>query len=311
MSVPADGDAEQNQAEITPRLPKITEPGVYDGMPDAVYHGDPVPGGSLSHSGLKSLLDCPARFDDDRRNGRHHVGAFDVGHAAHAQVLGVGLDVVIIEADDYKGKAAQQERRVAYAAGKVPVLTHEWAAVQAMAAKLRTHHTAGRLFVPGRGHAERSLFWFDVEFGFWRRARLDWSMRLPDGRFAIVDYKTTEYASPSNISSALFKFGYYTQDPFYCDGVRAVGLGDDVVCLFVFQERRRPYLVTVAEVHPEDREWGRLQVRRGLDLYARCREANHWPDYADDIITARIPAWSRRTLTDQWRAGLMEVEDTA
>lgn len=307
MSVPADEDVGQSPV-------RITEPCVVDGMPDAVYHGDPVPTGSLSHSGLKTLLDCPQRFDHERRNGRPHKRVFDVGHAAHAQVLGVGLDTVIIDAPNYNTKAAQQARDAAYAAGKVPLLAKEQVDVEGMAAALRRHHTAGELFVPGRGHAERSLFWFDDEFGFWRRARLDWSTRLADGRLAIVDYKSTEYASLSNISSSLFKFGYYTQGPYYSDGARTLGLADDtagIVCLFVFQERRPPYIVTVTEVHPEDWEWGRLQVRHGLDLYARCRDANHWPDYADGIVTTRLPRWATNSLTEQWRAGTLDVPESA
>ncbi|MBO0827768.1 MAG: hypothetical protein J2P24_08300 [Streptosporangiales bacterium] len=41
----------------------ITEPGVYN-LPAAVYHADPVPGGSLSQSGAKKLLppSCPALY---------------------------------------------------------------------------------------------------------------------------------------------------------------------------------------------------------------------------------------------------------
>jgi len=37
----------------------ITEPGVY-ALPADVYHADPVAGGSLSSSGAKKLLACPA-----------------------------------------------------------------------------------------------------------------------------------------------------------------------------------------------------------------------------------------------------------
>ena len=41
----------------------ITEPGVYD-VPFDEYLRDPVPGGSLSTSGARLLLDtCPAIFD--------------------------------------------------------------------------------------------------------------------------------------------------------------------------------------------------------------------------------------------------------
>ena len=53
----------------------VTEPGVY-AMPFDVYLADPVPGGSLSTSGAKTLLNaCPAIFAYERKHeiGRAHV----------------------------------------------------------------------------------------------------------------------------------------------------------------------------------------------------------------------------------------------
>ncbi|MGW9447058.1 hypothetical protein, partial [Bacillus mobilis] len=51
-------------------LSAITRPGVYDGIPEAVYHRDPVPGGSLSSSGARKLLapSCPALFKYDQEH---------------------------------------------------------------------------------------------------------------------------------------------------------------------------------------------------------------------------------------------------
>lgn len=307
---PAAGQAPggKDQTAVT-----VTEPGVIDGMPDDVYHGDPVPGGSLSHSGLKTILDVPARFRHQQLHGRPHKRAYDLGHAVHAEVLGIGAPVQIIEARDYKTKAAQEERDAAYAAGEVPILRREWVQVQGMVEALRVHHTAGRLFVPGRGHAERSVFWYDDEFGIWRRARFDWSLRLPDGRFAMVDYKSVGKGtvSPGSIARKLYDFGYYTQDVYYSDGAEAVELGDDPAFLFVFQETEPPYLVTVAQASVEARQWARLKIRQGLDLYARCRAANHWPDYAPDVIEVGLPRYAEYDLEAQWRAGMLTVEDVA
>ena len=47
----------------------VDEPGVYDGLDEAAYHADPVPGGSLSASGAKLLLppSCPALYADRER----------------------------------------------------------------------------------------------------------------------------------------------------------------------------------------------------------------------------------------------------
>jgi hypothetical protein len=281
------------------RAPWITEPCVVDGMTDEEYHRDPVVGGSLSHSRLKTVRDVPARAEYERVHGRRPKDHFDRGHVAHKMVLGIGPDVVVLPDGDGRTKAVRDAKAEARAAGKVPVKPDEWQAAQDMAAALRDHHTAGKLFVSGRGTAERSVFWFDDEFGIWRRARFDWCMRLADGRFAIVDYKTASgKVSPWALGKRCLDFGYHTQDAYYCDGARALDLADgddEVAFLFVFQEIDAPHLVTVVELDAPSREQGRRDVADGLRRYVECAETGQWPDYAPDgPITVSIPAYGFR-----------------
>lgn len=307
-------EAADSAAEIV-----ITAPGVYDGMTDEVYHGDPVEGESLSHSGMKTLLDAPARLRHELDNGgRPPKAHFDMGHAAHAYVLGVGQRIAVIDAKDWKSPAVRAKRDQAREQGLVPLLEHEDAKARKMAAAVRAHPRVGHLFEPGRGIAERALFWFDETFGFWRRAKLDWTTRLADGRLAIVDYKSREgRVDADGIGKALFEFGYYTQDPYYCDGVRALGLDEEPVFLFVFQEKTEPYLVTVAEQDEEAKAWGRLKVRQGLDRYARCLDTGEWPDYMVDStgaplpigtpLSVSLPRWADFRLTDEYRSGRLDI----
>lgn len=298
----------------------ITAPGVYDGMSDEIYHGDPVEGESLSHSGMKTLLDAPARYRHERDNGgRPPKAHFDFGHAAHAYVLGVGSRIAVIDAENWKSPAVRAKRDQARALGLVPLLVHEDAKARKMAAAVRANPRVGHLFEPGRGVAERALFWFDETFGFWRRAKLDWTTRLADGRLAIVDYKSRDgKVDGDGIGRALWEFGYYTQDPYYRDGVEALGLDEDPVFLFVFQEKTDPFLVTVAEMDAESKAWGRLKVRQGLDTYARCMDTGVWPDYMVDgsgvalppgtPLTVGLPRWADFRLTDEYRSGRLDIE---
>jgi len=293
-----------------PAPPAITQPCVIDGMPEDIYHGDPVrrPARSLSHSGFKTLTErCPARFVYEREHGRPGKREFDVGSGAHTLVLGNGPEFHVINARDYRTKKAQDERDKARAANKTPLLIGEFETVTAMATALRTHHTAGSLFAPGRGHAERSVFWFDYEFGIWRRARFDWCVYLPDGRLAIVDYKSGTTANPAELGRPVFNFGYYTQRVYYEDAARALDLAEDVVFLLVFQEKDPPYLTSVVELDDEAREWGRLKVRAGLELYAECATSDYWPDYTQSlpggIARVSLPRYAGRSLEDEWRAG--------
>jgi hypothetical protein len=296
------------------RPPSIITPCVVDGMSDEDYHRDPVAGGSLSHSGLKTFVTkSPAHFAWDRANGRKGSDAFDWGHAAHTEVLGTGLEIHRLENTDGRTKDGKAERAEVRARGAVPLKPEEYDAVKEMAAALRSHETAGGIFNPERGHAERSLFWYDERFGIWRRARYDFSTVLSDGRFAIVDYKSTKSADPDRIPFALYDFGYYTQDPYYLDGARALGLADPdpaaSAFIFVFQEKTPPYPVTVVEIAPPDREWGRLKVAAGLDRYARCLAADDWPEYTSGIITVSLPRNAEYRLTEEWRSGALDVDD--
>lgn len=277
----------------TPDMPPITEPCIVDGMPDEVYHRDPVKVGSISHSGIKTLLDVPARFEWERDNGRPPKDAYDYGHAAHKVVLGVGADIAVLPDGDGRSKPVRDAKAAARAAGKVPIKPDDWRKVQDMADVLRAHHTASKLFRPGRGVAERSIFWFDEEFGVWRRGRFDWSFYLPDGRLVIVDYKSAGgKVSRWALGKRVHDFGYHTQDAWYSDGAQAVGMCEyRPVFLFAFQESDGANLVTVVELDAQSREQGIRDVREGLRRYRQCLDDGEFPDYAPGIVTVSIPGY--------------------
>lgn len=289
----------------------VTAPGIYDDMPASEYHADPVPGGSLSSSGARQLLppSCPAKYRWSREHPQPHKQVFDLGHAAHAAILGVGEPVEVLDEKfaNYNTKAAQQARDEAYAAGKTPLLVKERDQVAAMEAALRAHPIAGPLFEPGTFAAEQCLFWFDDEFGVWRRAMLDAHTRLDDGRLLIVDYKTTRSAEPEQVAKSIADYGYHQQDPWYCDAAVATGLADsldDVAFVFVFQEKDPPHLITVTEVQPNDRSWGRLDNRRALRIFADCQATGLWPGYADDVIPVGLPTWTTRLKEQAYDRGV-------
>lgn len=272
----------------------ITEPGVYDGLDVDVYHADPVPGGSLSSSGAKKLLPpgCPARFRYERDNPPEPKPHFTLGHAAHKLVLGAGADIEVIDADSFRTKAAQQQRNDAHADGRIPLLTAEYDQVQEMAAAIRAHPIARHLFNPDAGKPEQSLFWIDERSGIWRRARVDWLPNRGDGRMLVPDYKTARTADPGQLPRDAYNFGYYQQAAWYLDGIEALGVADEAVFLFVFQEKDPPYLVTVAEFDPTALRIGRERNRQAIDIYAGCVASGEWPGYATDVQLLSLPGWA-------------------
>lgn len=264
---------------------------VRDGMSADEYHADD----SLSSTGARKLLppSCPAQFKHDREHPPAPKKEFDYGHAAHKLVLGDGPELALIDYANYLGGKAKAERDEARAAGMVPLLRHEYEQVEAMAAAIRQHPIAGPLFKPDSGIAERSIFWTDKVTGVRRRCRPDWLKELTELTIC-ADYKTIVDASPEAVSKAIRDHGYHQQDPWYCDGLEAVGI-PNARFVFAFQSKKPPYLVTVRELDDLSRRIGRAKNDAALRVYADCTATDQWPDWTgpvDDIPVISLPTWA-------------------
>lgn len=265
--------------------------GIYDGIPDEEYHADKE---SLSVSGAKKLLppSCPAIFKWERDNGQPHKAAFDFGHAAHAKVLGVGAKVLVGEFADYRTKDAQRWRDDVRAGGMTPLLRHEADQVDGMAEAIKAHPIASALLDPAHGKPEQSGYWLDEQYDVTRRLRLDWLPDTDGGRLIVPDYKSAISAEPAAIRKAVANFGYFMQQPWYVDGLTALGVAEDIAFVFIFQEKTAPYVVTVVELHPDAVRLGRMRNDQALQVYADCMANDTWPGYADDVELISLPKWA-------------------
>jgi hypothetical protein len=287
--------------EDPPEQAVTFEAKVYKDMPEDVYHGDPVPGGSLSASGAKLLLapSCPAKYWHDRCYGEPPKRTFEFGTAAHQLILGTGPEIVLVDAPDWRKNAAREARDEARLTGKIPLLLSEFSQVQAMAAAIRRHPLASALLNPECGDAEQSLFWTDDRTGIWRRARLDWLPRpRPGRRLIITDYKSCDKADEASARRGIANYRYYISAAQYIDGVRALGLDDDPAFLFVFQEKTAPYLVNVVGLDDKAIAAGRERMQAACEIWRDCTETGVWPGYEahaeDDITYISLPPWAER-----------------
>jgi len=287
---------------------KISEEGVYDDLSHTVYHNDPVPGRSLSHSGARRLLQpsCPAlfKFWHDHPNGdpdnveaypkTNNHATFELGVAAHNKLLGSGPDLVEVYADDWRSKYAQQTAMEIRSGGGVPLLTKEIEQIDAMIIALRAHPRARKIFeLPGK--CEQSIFWQDAETRVWRRGRTDFMTEvLANGKILIVDYKTAYQAHPRSFAKKADDYGYPMQTAWYLDGVQQI-TGKEAMFVFVIQEKHPPYLVSVVDLHPAFIARGRRLNRQALDIYAQCVRTDNWPGFTDhEIEQVEAPPWIMR-----------------
>jgi hypothetical protein len=268
--------------------PVEVEPGLYD-IDAELYHSDPIPGGSLSSTGARTLVKkSPAHFKWQLDNPQPHNKALELGTAAHKLVLDDGPDLVLVDAPRWDTDALRAEVAAIRAAGDIPLKRHELDQVRAMAAALLANEEAAALLEPGSGVAEQSAFWEDN--GIWRRCRFDWLRN--DGQ--IVDYKTARSCRREDIEKAFNEHGYHQQQEWYLDGGLALDLVDpERPFQFVLQEKDPPYLVVVTTCDPMAREIGRHLNAVALNTYATCRDRSEWPGYPPNPMTA-LPAWVER-----------------
>lgn len=267
----------------------ITTPGIYPGIAEETYHGDtdlaPKLGRSLSASGAKVLLDCPARYHWQRTH-RVYKDVFDKGTIAHKLVLRSDDDRIRV-ADTYEWKPWQTwnpwkaEHR---ANGLIPIHRGDLLDASRMAAAVRRHKVASRLFSEGR--PELSLYWIDEDTGVTCRGRLDW---LRDD--CIVDLKTTHKADDRNITKQSASFGYAMAADWYRRGVKAL-TGEWLPFIHVFVESEQPHIVHVTRLDDEFLAIGSEMNDKALTLFAECVAKDEWPGYNPDGITfIGAPGW--------------------
>ena len=274
----------------------ITRPGIYADISDERYHADPVPQGSLSSTGARQILSSPAMFRY-RQSHRTETRAFDIGHAVHAMVLGVGMKVVEIPASLLASNGAAstnaakgfiEEARID---GQIPLKASDFYPIRMMSEAILAHPTA-RALLEQDGIPEASIFATDPITGEWVRARPDFLPDYEGGRVTVVDVKTSESAHPGQFGRTAAKWGYHQQAPWYLDALTQVRGDDSPVMQFVIVEKSEPWLVSVCELDAEAVDRGRQLNRESLDLWHRCRETGMWPGYGDEVHQISLPMWA-------------------
>lgn len=261
--------------------------GIVHDLPEAEYHSRP----ELSSTGARRILDSPARFQWEQSH-RVESRAFDVGHAVHAKVLGVGLTAVTYPDEHLtpSGNPSTKAATVAWeseqrASGLVPVSRADMAKVDAMAEAVLAHAAARAIFEQD-GAAEVSAFATDPVTGVRVRARAD---RLDDTQ--LVDLKTTAgSASASGFGRDAAKHGYPVQEAHYADTFAWI-TGERLPMTFVVVEKRAPHLVAVHRFDDVTRIAARDLVARARATYAECVTTDTWPAYGDGVLTTQMPAW--------------------
>ena len=209
---------------------------------------------------------------------------FDPGKAAHALFLEGRNAVEVVEADSWRTNAAKEQRDLARAHGRIPLLDKDWQAVQAMCGALRNQLPAGYF---ENGECEQTIVWRDRDVLC--RARLDYI-----AGDTIYDYKSTSAsAAPQAWSKSMFNFGYDIQARFYMRGSGATRF------CFAVQETFEPYAVQTFELAPDTLALANRKIEWALETWKRCMENNHWPGYPERTAFVTLPPWAEQQWMDR------------
>lgn len=276
----------------------MTNPGLYTGMSEEWYHGDPASVPSLSASIASIMVEqspLHAWWAHPRLNPNHRAvnkREFDLGTAVHTTLLGTGPKFEIIDAADYRTKAAKTARDDAYADGKTPLLVKQKRMIDRVCEAARAQLAA---LPDGVGPnfkeciTEASLIWKEGET--WFRVRPD---LLYEKHGVIWDIKSTSGSAHPDVWSRtqLWPQGKALQAALYRRGAKAVLEGwDDWRFRFIVIELSAPYAVSIIEMTPQAMALAERKLDTAISLWRSCMETDRWPGYPTQIAYVDAPTW--------------------
>ena len=270
------------------------------GVPERAYlRGDPpsgatgdLAGPSLSSTGARRILQSPSLYRHEADHPETATDAMDIGSVAHKRILGVGSDVRIVDARDWRTKAAQTARNEGRADGLVVVHRGQLRGTGAMARAVRRHSLAARIL--DGAAKEVSGWWVDPETGVCCRMRID--ALHPR---AVVDVKTTAVTPDEWVRIHVARYGYHIQAAWYLDGHEAI-TGQRLPFLWVLVRSAPPHDVWVVDLADVDINLGRERAREARALYAECASLDDWPEAGrapgeqPDVLHLSLPGWMHR-----------------
>jgi hypothetical protein len=255
----------------------------------AEYHGDAGPGVPwFSYSVAKTLLtESPmhAFYYHPRLGGhaREQTKPMGAGQVIHKLLLGIGADIVVIRADNFRTKAAQEMRDAATAAGKTPIIAHEYDGIVEAADILRGKLSEFGVDLASPQALREQVIEWDEEtpLGPVRcRGMLDY-LDLAAG--IVLDPKSTNCAHPRKVQRTMHDFAYPIQEAAYCSALSKLDadLEGRVDFGFLFMELEPPHGVLPVHSTEGMKDLGRMQWNRAVRLWQQCLTSGKWPGYSD------------------------------
>ncbi|MGZ2448274.1 hypothetical protein ACVIRO_001028 [Rhizobium ruizarguesonis] len=270
-------------------LEAITEPGIYEGIPNEAYHAGP----GISKSGLWTIYEkTPAhyKFPPVKEETTQTKAIKDFGTAAHLAILEPESfeRKVVRGPKDRRGNKWTDLEEACALDGRLLLVEQAYDDVLAIRDGVHADSWINAILTSGDGMNEATGYAIDPVTGELVRVRPDRYRR--DLRI-IIDVKSTESARPEDFARSVTNYGYHSQEAFYSDTWQSLGMPVDGF-IFIAWEKKSPFAKAVYELPPAIVEEGRAIMRQSLDKYAECKKANHWPAYGDGVQELSFKRWA-------------------
>lgn len=273
------------------------------GMPPEQYHADPCAIPSLSsHCAATIVTKSPLHaWHEHPRLGaaKRTLGtkALRGGSLAHELLLRkpdeVDANIVVVEADDFRTKAAKAKRDEAVEANKLPVLARE-------------HERA----IVVCGHIHARLIEFGISLNGVSEIAAFWQEHASDGALVqcralmdhvigaeglIYDLKSCRSAHPRAIQKAVETYSYHIQSAAYTRALEQIEpqFAGRVAYRWLFVELTEPYVVVPAEPAGSMRRLGEAHWSQAVDTWAACTATGEWPGYSrGEVLRIEASPWA-------------------
>lgn len=254
------------------------------------YHN----GEGLSNSGVKLLLDCPARYyaeyldpNAPPETSKEH---FSIGKMVHTLVLEPHkMKDLFYHIPKIDRRTTEGKKEYAYhlqmSNGKEVVDIEQIKQAESMASSI-FKNTPWLDSVLKDASIEESLFWYNEEIGVQFKSRPD----IYTGDL-YIDLKTTKSARASDFQRSIVNYGYYTQAAMAKDALEKLHGIKYNYFVYLIVEDTYPYLTASYTLDDEYIKKGQEDYLRAGELYKQCKDSNEWPDYGCKIQQLYKPHW--------------------
>jgi len=231
------------------------------------------------------------------------TAAMDEGKLFERLLTGHGInELVVLDFDDWRTKAAQEACRDATAAGLIPVKAKDVESSLKAARIIRAKMEA---------HIGQSFDTMDHQVRFeWENDGCACSgvldcLIVEESRARIFDLKKTASANPKDLERSITRYGYHIQQAAYIEAVEFFypHLSGRVSFEFLFYETSEPYCMTPAKLDGMLRELGKDKWDKAKATWRDCLLSGYWPEYQSEnndngVIILEGKPWDLKEMGD-------------